>query len=72
MEAFSKGENVEYISAWKRFCNVEGCLTRTGSSAEDVVALDQIHLSDRGSEFLGEAIVSYLQTARGPRMFDAR
>src|SRR6185369_16968876 len=72
MEAFSKGENVEYISAWKRFCNVEGCLTRTGSSAEDVVALDQVHLSDRGSEFLGEAIVSYLQTAKGLRMFDTR
>jgi peptidoglycan/LPS O-acetylase OafA/YrhL len=63
MENFSKGERVEYVSAWKRFCNSDGCLTRVGQSARDVVIWDQAHLSEKGSEFLGDAIVSSLLLA---------
>jgi peptidoglycan/LPS O-acetylase OafA/YrhL len=63
MENFSNAERVEYISALKRFCNVDGCLTRTGPSARDVMAWDQAHLSEKGSEFLGEAIVNDLLPA---------
>jgi hypothetical protein len=60
MARFSKAEGVEYISAWKRFCNSQGCITRLGPSAEDIVVWDQVHLSNKGSEFLGQAIIGDL------------
>jgi peptidoglycan/LPS O-acetylase OafA/YrhL len=63
MENFSNAEQVEYISAWKRFCNPQGCLTRVGPSARDVVVWDQAHLSQKGSEFLGDAIIDHLLAA---------
>jgi hypothetical protein len=63
MEQFSRTEHVGYISAWKRFCNADGCLTRTGPSATDVVIWDQVHLSENGSSYLGEAIVDFLLSA---------
>ena len=47
---------VEYISAWRVFCNPEGCLTRVGPTANDVVTTDIVHLSNAGSQFLVEAI----------------
>jgi SGNH domain-containing protein len=56
MEAFSKGAGAEYISAWHALCNSEGCKTRVGPTANDVIATDIIHLSDAGSRFLVEAI----------------
>jgi peptidoglycan/LPS O-acetylase OafA/YrhL len=56
MEAFSKGAGVEYISAWHVLCNSEGCMTRIGPTANDVIATDIVHLSDAGSNFLVEAI----------------
>jgi len=52
MRAFSQANGVEYISAWRVLCDGEGCLTRVGPSAEDVVTTDIIHLSDAGSKFL--------------------
>ena len=63
MEQFSKVEHVEYISAWKQFCNLKGCMTRIGPSAKDVLVSDQAHLSDKGSEFLVDAIAGDLFTA---------
>jgi peptidoglycan/LPS O-acetylase OafA/YrhL len=56
MEAFSQAAGVEYISAWRTLCNAEGCLTRVGPTANDVVTTDIVHLSDAGSNFLVEAI----------------
>ena len=56
MEAFSRAAGVEYISAWRVFCNPEGCLTRVGPTANDVVTTDIVHLSNAGSQFLVEAI----------------
>jgi hypothetical protein len=56
MEAFSRAAGVEYISAWRTLCNAEGCLTRVGPTANDVVTTDIVHLSDAGSNFLVEAI----------------
>jgi peptidoglycan/LPS O-acetylase OafA/YrhL len=56
MEAFSRAAGVEYISAWRVLCDPEGCLTRVGPTANDVVANDIVHLSDAGSKFLVEAI----------------
>jgi peptidoglycan/LPS O-acetylase OafA/YrhL len=60
MARFAKSEGAEYISAWRRFCNSQGCITRVGPKAEDIVAWDQVHLSNKGSEFLGEAIIGGL------------
>jgi peptidoglycan/LPS O-acetylase OafA/YrhL len=60
MAQFAKEEHVEYLSAWRQFCNSDGCMTRNGPSATDVVVLDQLHLSTEGSKFLSGAIVKYL------------
>jgi peptidoglycan/LPS O-acetylase OafA/YrhL len=56
MEALSRAAGVEYISAWRVLCNAEGCLTRVGPTADDVVTTDIVHLSDAGSNFLVGAI----------------
>jgi peptidoglycan/LPS O-acetylase OafA/YrhL len=56
MEAFSKAAGVEYISAWHALCNSEGCMTRVGPAANDVITTDKVHLSDAGSNFLIEGI----------------
>jgi peptidoglycan/LPS O-acetylase OafA/YrhL len=61
MEAFSRQAGVDYISAWHLLCNVEGCLTRIGPKASDVVATDIIHLSETGSGFLAAAVVPQLR-----------
>jgi hypothetical protein len=63
MEQFSKAEHVEYFSAWRRFCNLDGCMTRIGPLASDVVASDQAHLSNKGSEFLVSSITNDLLAA---------
>ena len=56
MEAFSKAAGVEYISAWHTLCNSDGCMTRVGPTANDVITTDIVHLSDAGSNFLVQAI----------------
>jgi peptidoglycan/LPS O-acetylase OafA/YrhL len=56
MQAVSRAAGVEYISARHALCNPEGCLTRVGPTANDVVTTDIVHLSDAGSSFLVEAI----------------
>ena len=60
MRAFSQTAGVEYISAWRTFCDVDGCLTRVGPTAADVVTTDIVHLSDAGSKFLIGAIAARL------------
>jgi peptidoglycan/LPS O-acetylase OafA/YrhL len=60
MQAFSTAAGVEYISAWHVLCNADGCLTRVGPTANDVVANDMVHLSDAGANFLLEAIENSL------------
>lgn len=56
MQAFSKSVGTEYISAWQVLCNSEGCMTRIGPSASDIIITDNVHLSDVGSDFLIEGI----------------
>ena len=56
MEAFSKSAGTEYISAWHTLCDSDGCMTRVGPSAYDVIITDNVHLSDTGSNFLIEGI----------------
>jgi peptidoglycan/LPS O-acetylase OafA/YrhL len=60
MQRVSEAAGVEYISAWRTLCNAEGCLTRIGPTADDVVATDAIHLSESGSRFLVESIADRL------------
>jgi hypothetical protein len=60
MEAIAKALGVEYISARQVLCNAEGCLTRVGPTADDVVATDVVHLSEQGSIFLVDAIADRL------------
>jgi len=60
MQRLSEAEGVEYISAWRILCNDDGCLTRVGPTADDVVATDAIHLSDAGSRFLVQSIAPRL------------
>jgi peptidoglycan/LPS O-acetylase OafA/YrhL len=56
MQSFSQAHGVEYISAWRVFCNGNGCLTRVGPTAEEVVTTDIVHLSNAGSKYLVEEI----------------
>lgn len=60
IRAFSQAEGLEYISTWHALCNAEGCLTRTGPAAGDILMSDTIHLTDQGSRFLIEAISEQL------------
>ena len=47
----------EVISAWDALCNADGCLTRIGDSAGDILASDQVHLTEKGSVYLIESVV---------------
>ncbi len=47
----------EFISARDVLCNADGCLTRLGAAATDIVVFDQVHLTEKGSEFLIGAII---------------
>jgi peptidoglycan/LPS O-acetylase OafA/YrhL len=56
MENFSRSVGVEYISAWHMLCNSDGCMTRVGPTANDVVTTDSVHLSSVGAIFLAERV----------------
>jgi hypothetical protein len=45
-----------YISAYRQFCNADGCLARLGETGSDVVTTDSNHLSPAASIFLLEKI----------------
>ena len=60
METFSRTVGVEYISAWRALCDADGCITRLGPDARDVVTTDIVHLSDAGSAFLVDKIAKSL------------
>jgi len=60
LEAFSEAVGVDYLSAWNILCNAEGCLTRVGHTADDVLTTDIVHLSVAGSRFLVDAIAARL------------
>lgn len=54
----------EYISAWDAMCNADGCLTRIGETAGDISAIDQLHLTEKGSIFLVESFIDELLRPR--------
>jgi peptidoglycan/LPS O-acetylase OafA/YrhL len=57
MKPVAEELGLQFVSAWKPFCNEQGCLTRIGSS---LVARDVIHLTPIGAEFLVKAIAPEL------------
>jgi hypothetical protein len=57
----------EFISAWDVLCNEEGCLTRLGADASDITASDQVHLTEKASVFLVQAIIDRILTPGTPR-----
>jgi hypothetical protein len=52
----------EFISARETLCNADGCLTRVGEAADDIVVFDQVHLTEKGSVFLIDAIIDRVLT----------
>jgi peptidoglycan/LPS O-acetylase OafA/YrhL len=67
MRSALAGLGAEYISAWDAMCDSEGCLTRLGEKAEDVVASDQSHLTESGSTFLVQSISEKIAPVGAPR-----
>jgi peptidoglycan/LPS O-acetylase OafA/YrhL len=61
----------EFISASGIFCNVDGCLTRIGDAAGDIVASDHVHLTEKGSVFLAQAVINQLLDGQPPRSSNA-
>lgn len=55
--------HMEYFSAWEALCNSDGCLTRVGDSAGDLVSADFIHLLPRGSRYLAGKLVPAILTS---------
>ena len=47
-----------------------GCLARLGDEASDISASDMIHLTEKGSEFLIDAVID--RVLNGPRASTAR
>jgi peptidoglycan/LPS O-acetylase OafA/YrhL len=50
----------EFISASDALCNADGCLSRIGDSAGDISASDQVHLTEKGSEYLIDSVIDRL------------
>jgi len=56
----------EFVSASEALCNADGCLARIGDSAGDISASDQVHLTERGSEFLINSVIDRLLGGPAP------
>jgi peptidoglycan/LPS O-acetylase OafA/YrhL len=51
---------IGYFSAWDALCNADGCLTRIGDAAGDLISADAVHLLPHGSRFLASKLVPEL------------
>jgi hypothetical protein len=71
MRAALTPKGAEFISARAALCNAEGCLTRVGEAASDIIASDRVHLTEKGSVFLIQAIIDRLLGERGTPATDA-
>jgi peptidoglycan/LPS O-acetylase OafA/YrhL len=60
----------EFISVWDLMCNAQGCLTRIGDQAGDIIASDQVHLTERGSVFLIQSVIDRLLGERAMPVSD--
>jgi len=57
----------EFISAGGVLCNEQGCLTRLGDAANDLTSSDEVHLTEKASEFLVAGIIGRVLGAPEPR-----
>jgi peptidoglycan/LPS O-acetylase OafA/YrhL len=57
----------EFISAGEVLCNEQGCLARLGDEARDITASDQVHLTEKASDFLIAAIIDRILGTSSPR-----
>jgi hypothetical protein len=57
-------KGAEFISAWDALCNKDGCLARVGDAASDLTASDAIHLTEKGSIFVIDAIIDRILNGR--------
>jgi hypothetical protein len=60
-----------FISASDVFCNADGCLTRIGDAASDILASDHVHLTEKRSVFLAQSIIDRLLGAQPPHSSNA-
>ncbi|WMT74875.1 acyltransferase family protein [Bradyrhizobium sp. Ash2021] len=56
----------EFISASDALCDEDGCVTRIGDSAGDISTSDQVHLTEKGSEYLVNAVIDRLLGGPAP------
>jgi peptidoglycan/LPS O-acetylase OafA/YrhL len=49
----------DYISAYEEMCNREGCISRIGENANQIVSFDYGHLSPAGSVYLINSMAKY-------------
>jgi hypothetical protein len=68
MRAALLPRGAEFISAWDRLCDAEGCLTRTGDSARDILISDQVHLTETGSVFVVQLIIDQILNPAGTQV----
>jgi hypothetical protein len=60
----------QFISVWDVMCTADGCLTRIGDAAGDISASDQVHLTEKGSEYLIRSVIDEVlgQAPRSPKV----
>lgn len=56
----------EFISASDALCDEDGCVTRIGDSAGDISTSDQVHLTEKGSEYLVNTVIDRLLGGPAP------
>ena len=64
MRAALLPRGAEFMSVWDTLCNTDGCLTRVGDEASDILVSDQVHLTEKGSVFLVQSIIDALLRPR--------
>ncbi len=60
MAAFAAQDNIIYASPWRALCDSDGCLTRIGPAARDVIIWDKVHLTNAGATFVTRALANEL------------
>ncbi len=63
MSRYATRFNITYVSVYRILCNKQGCVTKLGENAEDLVAWDRAHLTVRGSDYV---ISAFLPSALEP------
>ena len=53
---------INYIDAYRVFCDDQGCLTRVGENPTDFVSVDSAHLSKAGSEYFVNKIWNQIES----------